>query len=152
EEVLAQAHAQKDWGCVAEAVLSLAGIAAEMEEPDAAWSYGLEARQRMAALGDRIGLVRPLEVLCGVAVGRGDLETARSLMEERLALCRELGASDYLIHALGALAHRVRDDGDYARARALYQESLILRRQLEDQFSLAQALEDLAVLAGREEQ
>jgi hypothetical protein len=50
------------------------------------------------------------------------------------------------------MGHLLRDEGDYAGARALYQESLLLRRELGDLFSLAQSLEDLAVLAGKQGQ
>jgi hypothetical protein len=50
------------------------------------------------------------------------------------------------------MGHLLRDDGDYAGARSLYQESLLLRRELGDLFALAQSLEDLAVLAGKQGQ
>src|SRR5213076_3289175 len=65
---------------------------------------------------------------------------------------REVGASGLLIHALGGMGHLMRDEGDYARARSLYKESLVLRRELGDRLALAQSLEDLAALAGREQQ
>src|SRR5205823_2228542 len=83
---------------------------------------------------------------------RGDRRAARPLLEERLAICRGLGESELLIHALGAMGHLERDEGDYARARVLYQESLVLRRKLGHQLALAQSLEDLAALASRERQ
>jgi hypothetical protein len=89
--------------------------------------------------------------LARIALSRGDRRAARPLLEERLALCRELGESEALIHALGAMGHLERDDGDYARARSLYQETLVLRRRLGHQMALAQSLEDFAVLAGREQ-
>jgi predicted ATPase len=151
EEVLTLARTVDDQPGIAAAVLALADVTHAIGSFDAAWSYGAEARQRMAELGDRIGLVSSLEVLSVAAVSRGDHRAARSLLEERLAQCRELGASDFLIHALGAMAHRVRDEGDYAQARSLYSESLGLRRELGDRFAVAQSLEDLAVLAGREQ-
>jgi predicted ATPase/DNA-binding SARP family transcriptional activator len=152
EEVLALARTQGDRSRIAAVVLQLAEVTQEIGDLDAAWSYGMEARQRMAGLKDRVGLVRSLEALSAVVPARGDLQAARSLLEERLALCRELGASDFLIHALGGMGHLERDEGNYARARSLYEESLVLRREAGDRFALAQALEDLAVLAGREQQ
>jgi hypothetical protein len=106
----------------------------------------------MEALEDRVGLSRALAVIAAAALRRGDRQAARPLLEERLALCRELGTSDFLIHALGGMGHLLGDEGEYARARSLYQESLVLRREVGDQFALAQSLEDLAVLAGREQQ
>jgi hypothetical protein len=48
------------------------------------------------------------------------------------------------------MGHLERDEGDYGHARAFYQESLVLRRELGSLFALAQSLEDLAVLAGRQ--
>ena len=88
--------------------------------------------------------------MTGAAFSRGDRQAARPLLEERLAICRKLGESDWLIHTLGGLGHLARDEGDYARARAYYQESLLLRQKLGHQVALAQSLEDFAVLAGCE--
>jgi hypothetical protein len=95
-------------------------------------------------------LTTSLAEMAGVALKRGDPRAARVLLEERLAICRKLGDSDLLVHALGAMGHLERDEGDYGRARAFYQESLLLRRELGSLFALAQSLQDLAVLAGRE--
>jgi hypothetical protein len=50
------------------------------------------------------------------------------------------------------MGHFLRDEGNYTGARSLYQESLLLRRELGDLFALAQSLEDLAVLAGKQGQ
>jgi hypothetical protein len=110
----------------------------------------VEARQLFEELGDPIGLAGTLEWLARFALQRGDCRAARPLLEERLAICRELGGSEALIHALGGMGHLERDEGDYVRARALYQESLLLRQELGHQIALAQSLEDFAVLAGRE--
>jgi tetratricopeptide (TPR) repeat protein len=150
EEVLTLARSEGDRSGAANAVLALAIVAYEVGDMEAAWSYGLEARQRRAELGDRSGIVQSLAVLCDIAQARGDSGAVRTLLEERLALARELGASGLLIHVLGGMGHRMRDEGDYARSRTLYQESLVLRRELGDRIALAQSLEDLAVLAGRE--
>src|SRR5262249_55641773 len=111
-----------------------------------------EARQQMEALGDRGGLNCALALMAALALAQGDRQSARTLLEERLASCRELGDSGHLVHALGAMGHLKRDDGEYASARAFYGESLVLRRDLGHQFALAQSLEDFAVLAGRERQ
>jgi non-specific serine/threonine protein kinase len=152
EDALKLACTEGDQSGTAGAIVALAEVTLEIRDIDAAWDYGIEARQRMAELGDRVGLVRSLEVLSALAPGRGEPQAARSLMEERLALCRELGTSDFLIHALGAMGHLERDKGNYGRAQAYYQESLVMRRELGNKFALAQSLEDLAVLAGRQGQ
>src|SRR5437879_4160240 len=106
----------------------------------------------MESLGDQVGLIRALEVMARAAVRRGDRQAARPLVEEQLAVCRELGDSELLIHALGAMGHLAREDGDYTEARSWYAESLALRHKMGYQLALALALEDFAVLAGREQQ
>jgi predicted ATPase/DNA-binding SARP family transcriptional activator len=152
ETALAVARAQGDERNIASAVLVLAEVAQEMNEFDTAWTYAAEARQHMEGSGDQVGLIRALEVMAHAAAWRGDGKARWPLMEELMVLCRELDDSERLIHALGAMGHLARDEGDYVRARSLYTESLALRRKLGYQIALAQSLEDLAVLAGREQQ
>jgi predicted ATPase/DNA-binding SARP family transcriptional activator len=137
---------------IAGTLLSLVATCFWLGDLDAAWTYGLEARQLMEELGDLVGLAAVLEVITGLPLRRGDFRTARTLLEERLTICRKLGRSTLLIHALGGMGHLERDEGNYARARAFYQESLVLRRELGVQFAVAQSLEDLAALAGMEQQ
>jgi tetratricopeptide (TPR) repeat protein len=123
-----------------------------MGDQEATWTYALEARRLMEEVENPSGLARALEALAGVALARGDPSTARPLLEERLAICRRLGTPSLLIHALGGMGHVERDEGSYERARAYYQETLALRREVGDKYALAQSLEDLAVLAGRQQQ
>jgi predicted ATPase/DNA-binding SARP family transcriptional activator len=152
EEILTLARKEGDRSGAAGAILAIATAMYAMGDLGAAWSCGMEARQHMAELGDRIGLAHSVRVLSDVALARGEFRVARSLLEERLVLSRELGDSGLLIHVLGRMGHLMRDEGDYARAHSLYQESLVLRRELGDRIALAQSLEDLAALAGRERQ
>jgi predicted ATPase/DNA-binding SARP family transcriptional activator len=151
EKVLTLARREGDRGEIAATLASLADVSSELHDLDAAWAFSTETRQLLQELGDPIGLSRTLEVMARVVLARGDLKAGRPLLEERLAICRELGDSDLLVHALGAMGHLERDEGDYARARALYEESLVMRRELGYLHALAQSLEDLAVLAGREQ-
>jgi non-specific serine/threonine protein kinase len=152
QNVLALARREGDRLSIARALLWLAEVTAEDDDPDTAWSLCVEARPLFAELGDPIGLAGTLEWLARIAWGSGDRRAALPLLEERLALCREFGGPYPLIHALGAMGHVMRDEGDFARARSLYEESLVLRWQVGDQMALAQSLEDFAVLAGREQQ
>jgi non-specific serine/threonine protein kinase len=152
ERVVMLARASGTPAEIAAAVLVLAEIAKDMDDVDAAWELGQEARERLQALGDRLGLLRALAVVIGIALPRRDWEVARALLEERLAICREVGASEALVHTLGALGHLVRDQGDYAQARAFYSESLELRRKAGQWVALAQSFEDLAALARRGQQ
>jgi hypothetical protein len=150
EQLLALARREGNRADVARTLQSLAAITDPDEDPDAAWSYGVAAWQLFEELAEPIGIARTLELMAAVALKQGDRQTARPLLEERLAICRQLDASELLVHALGGMGHLERDAGEYARAQALYRESLLLRRELGDLLALAQSLEDLAVLAGRQ--
>jgi tetratricopeptide (TPR) repeat protein len=150
EQVLTLTRREGDRFDVAQALQSLAAVTVQDEDLDAAWTYCVEARQLFDELADPVGLEATLAEMAGVALERGDLRAARPLLEERLAICRKLGDPSLLIHALGGMGHLERDAGNYTRARALYRESLLLRRELGALLALAQSLEDLAVLAGRQ--
>jgi predicted ATPase/DNA-binding SARP family transcriptional activator len=152
EKALALARANADQRAIADATLALSYMVRDTLDVEGALRYAGEARQQMEALGDRGGLSRTLAVMAGLALARGDRQSARTLLEELLAICRELGDSGHLVHALGAMGHLERDEGEYARARAFYGESLVLRRDLGHQFAVAQSLEDFAVLAGQQRQ
>src|SRR5206468_4891874 len=117
------------------------------------------------------------EWLARVALQRGDrvppegrVMAARPLLEEQLAICRELvgpepslhspgrmgpqgrhedeydraralySPTNLLIHALGGMGHLERDEGNYERARVRSQESLVLRRQVGPQIARAMSL------------
>jgi predicted ATPase len=152
EQALTLARREGDRPAVARALLSLAEVTGDAGDLDTTWALGVEARQFFEELSDPAGRASTLACLAGIALNRGDRQGARPLLEERLALCRELRESELLVHALGAMRHLERDEGNYGRARAHYQESLLLRRELGSLFELAQSLEDLAALAGRERQ
>src|SRR5262249_55783521 len=152
EAVLQVARQQGTRQEIATVLASLVDTCFWLEDLEATWRYGLEARQLMEALGDSVALVRVLEILAGIPLRRRDLPAARKLLEERLAICRRLGNPALLVHSLGGMGHIERDEGNYGRARAYYQESTVLRQRLGDKFALAQSLEDLALLAGRQHQ
>jgi tetratricopeptide (TPR) repeat protein len=152
ERVLQVARQESSREEIAAILCSLVETCFWLNDLDATWRYGLEARQLMEELADPVGLARVLDLMGGISLRRGELPSARRLLEERLGICRKLGRVTLLIHALGGIGHLERDEGNYARARAYYQESLRLRRDLGDKFATVQSLEDLAVLAGRERQ
>jgi len=150
EQVLMSARREGNRSDVAWTLVSLAEVTVEDEDLDAAWTFCVEARQILEELAEPVGIAHTLEWMAGVALEREDRRAARPLLEERLAICRKLGDPALLVHALGGMGHLERDAGDYGRARAFYQESLLLRRELGSLFALAQSLEDLTVLAGRQ--
>jgi tetratricopeptide (TPR) repeat protein len=57
-----------------------------------------------------------------------------------------------VIHALGGLGHAARERGDFEWAATCYRRSLALRQEVGDTLAIAQSLEDMAVLAARQEQ
>ncbi|HLK55111.1 MAG TPA: tetratricopeptide repeat protein, partial [Chthonomonadaceae bacterium] len=99
----------------------------------------------------KVGIAHSLYNLGSVANIQCDSEVARTLLQESLALYRDMGHS-FLIHVLGALGHVEREIGDYAQATTLYQESLRLRREQGDRVTTTCSLEDFAGLAGRQGQ
>jgi non-specific serine/threonine protein kinase len=137
---------------VAEVLLTLSEVAFALDDLDAAGEFCVQARQIFEERQEPAGVARSLEWMAGVASRRQDRQTARAPLEERVAICRKVGVPDLLIHALGALGHLEREEGHYGRAGTLYRESLRLRQEAGALFALAQSLEDLAVLAGREQQ
>jgi tetratricopeptide (TPR) repeat protein len=84
----------------------------------------------------------------GEAVQRsGDCARAAELLEESLALARELGnrhLTAYSLHVLGNIAN---DLGDFERAEASLGEALTLDRELGDKGGVAYALEGFACTA-----
>jgi tetratricopeptide (TPR) repeat protein len=134
-------------------VLSLSQVTSDLDDLEAAWEFSAEARQLFEELQEPVHVASALYSMASVALRRRDRQSARALLDERLAICRKLDIPGLsLIHALGGLGHLERDEGNYARAGALYRESLLLRREFGAPLALAQSLEDLAGLASRQQQ
>jgi predicted ATPase/DNA-binding SARP family transcriptional activator len=78
---------------------------------------------------------------------RGDIATGRPLVEESLALYRELGDKVGIANALNTLGNMARDQGDLATARVCYEQSLSLCRELDDRRGIAASLHNLGRVA-----
>jgi DNA-binding CsgD family transcriptional regulator/tetratricopeptide (TPR) repeat protein len=78
---------------------------------------------------------------------QGDQETARSRLEESVALWREVGDKQGLAQALRFLSGSFESQGDYAAARPLAEESVELFREGEDRFGLGITLSRLGITA-----
>jgi non-specific serine/threonine protein kinase len=78
---------------------------------------------------------------------QGDQTTARSRLEESVALYRELGDKQGLAQALRFLSGGFESQGDYALARPLAEESVELFREGEDKFGLGITLSRLGITA-----
>ena len=112
------------------------------------WSEGREWLEgALARAGNASPAVR-LKALsgAGVLVWNRD-ESAMMLLEESLALARELGDKRAIADALRLLARPVREQLDYDRVRALGEESLRLFRELHDPAGISVALRVLGVHA-----
>jgi hypothetical protein len=84
-------------------------------------------------------------ILGDVVCGRGDYPAARRLLEESLAISRQLGDWERIAHSLNILGKVTDEQGDYRVARALHIEGLEIMRKLGDRWGVAWTLEGLAV-------
>jgi predicted ATPase/class 3 adenylate cyclase len=82
-----------------------------------------------------------------LALGRGAFATARALLEESLAIQRQLGDRANVAVALSNLGTVAVHQGEMAMARALLEEGLAIRRELGNQVDIAGALDDLGTAA-----
>ena len=75
---------------------------------------------------------------------RGNYDQARTLSEESLVLCRELGDTECIARSLGQLYYSALMRGDLAAARTLSEENLAFRRAAGEKVLVAFALGQLA--------
>jgi DNA-binding CsgD family transcriptional regulator len=95
-------------------------------------------------VGDRWGISLALNNLGDLATARAEHAEAERLLEESLALDRELGDQFGMAIALINLAIVARERGDYARAKGLCGEALVLCREQGARWEMAESLEVLA--------
>jgi tetratricopeptide (TPR) repeat protein len=88
-----------------------------------------------------------LNNLGNLVLDAGEYDQARTLLEEAVAIRREVGDRWATANSLNNLGNVVRTQGDYEQARALYHESLIINREMGDKWALAYLLEDIGGLA-----
>jgi predicted ATPase/DNA-binding SARP family transcriptional activator len=108
------------------------------------WSEG---RERLTAAlsrpGGQVHAKARADALNGVgvlALSQGDYAPARSLLEESLAIYRELGDAEGIAFSVNNLGRVACCQGDMASARSLFEESLAIYRELGDQGSVAHVL------------
>ena len=82
-----------------------------------------------------------------LAAYQGDFAPARALLEESLAIMRELGNADGIARSLNSLGNVATDQGDVAAARALLEESLAIMRELGNANGIARSLNNLGNVA-----
>ena len=76
-----------------------------------------------------------------------DYSVAQALLEESLAISRELGDHGGAASSLNNLGNVAIEQGNYPAARQLYEESLSIRRELGDRRSIAGVLGNLGIVA-----
>ena len=86
-----------------------------------------------------------------IAQYQGDVVTARVLMEQSVALCRQLGDREGMLRPLHDLARLAREAGDFARARELFGEVLALAGEVNALHSRGYAQIGLGLVAVIEE-
>jgi predicted ATPase/class 3 adenylate cyclase/uncharacterized protein HemY len=82
-----------------------------------------------------------------VALQQGDNDQAKKLIEESLALFREVGDQFGITECLNILGSIALDEGDYVRAKAIVEENLALKRKRGDKDGIAMSLSALGNLA-----
>jgi non-specific serine/threonine protein kinase len=103
----------------------------------------LEALPSDTALVDRARALNNAGILARV---QGDHAAAQTLLQESLAIGRELNAPKRITAALGNLAIVAMEQARYEDAEALLQETAMLERAIGDRLALAGTLENLGVL------
>ncbi len=81
-----------------------------------------------------------------LAYPQGEAAMSRALLEESLAMSKELGDKQGTAYTLNVLAIVVQQQEEYERGRALLEESLAIRRELGDRWGIAQSLNNLGDL------
>jgi len=112
---------------------------------DRAGTFSEQSLALYQQLGDKGGIGTALLRLGMIARTKGNFAAARSLLEEALAIYREMGHTNtsWALFHLGLLEER---QGSYARARAHFEESLALFRQVGDKKGMVNALYWLACM------
>jgi non-specific serine/threonine protein kinase len=82
-----------------------------------------------------------------LAYPQGEYTVARSLLEQSLALLRELDDRQNIAFVLNGLGVVVQQQGDYAAARGYLEQSLAIRREMGDKQGIASTLNNLGEVA-----
>ena len=136
------------WG-IAFAFAVRGAIAAAHRDPVAHALAG-EGIGRLRKLGDRWFLALMLTQLGEAAREVEDSEWEDWLLEESLALAREMNDEVAIANATHVLALSARWHGDYAKAATLYDESVVLFRELAMKVGVTSALHGRGMVAYHE--
>jgi predicted ATPase/DNA-binding CsgD family transcriptional regulator len=129
--VLAEAADDKDNSIL---ILALGGLASGAQATGD-YQTAFTIQERMIQLlrhssGDPMVLGMVLFVQGEAAIVLGFYDTARTFLEESLAMAREAGDAFRIAHALNAFGDLARCEQDYADAQAYYEQSVALLHEL----------------------
>jgi predicted ATPase/DNA-binding CsgD family transcriptional regulator/Tfp pilus assembly protein PilF len=116
------------------------------------WSEGKEQIQKLSSLAASLSCcgaarAKALNGAGALAFRQADTATARSLLEDALALGKEMSDSLSISTSLNILANVFWSQGDQTTARSLYEQSLVLRREIGDKVGIAAILHNLGNVA-----
>jgi ATP/maltotriose-dependent transcriptional regulator MalT len=116
-------------------------------------SEGQTFLERALAGGEGIvtsNRAQALKAAASLALVQGDTDRGEALVEESLALSRELGDKEGIAHSLYLRGSVVWQRNDLVAARSLFEEALALWRELGDKDGSGWALQYLAWLASQQ--
>jgi predicted ATPase/class 3 adenylate cyclase len=113
------------------------------------WSEGRGWLEQVLEHRDALPVTLRANVLLGAGrliCGLSDFGLAHALLDESLALFRELSDTRGIAEALTGLGNVAYGEGDYPQAQALFTESLTLFKQLDDKPRIARMLDEIGYL------
>ncbi len=141
---------QGEIGHSMEMALRLSGALKQFWVVRGHWSEGRKVLERILAGSKGAGASMRAKALGAaehLAFDQGDLDRAEALLEESLALRRELGDTQGIAHTLYLLGYVAMDRSNYTAATLLEEEALALFREVDDTLGIASSLEILASVA-----
>ncbi len=121
------------------ALEAAAGLAVYQNDHERGEVLCRECLKQSRILEDTDGTAYTLCLLGTLDWQRGNFASARSLVEESLALYKEVGNEKMVAYSLSCLAQLVTQQGDYAKAHALLDESIMMYRKLGNVRDMAHA-------------
>ncbi len=109
------------------------------------WCARILAKESAAA--PTLAYAKALRAAGSLAWNQTDFRTARALLEQSLAIFRELRDREGTARSLNTLGNVAIEQGDYPAARAMYEESLAIWRELGDRSGMAGLLCNLGLIA-----
>src|SRR3712207_424322 len=103
----------------------------------------LEEALSLSAKGAEPLRARALNGAGHLAWSQGDLDHAKALREESLALSRQAGDMREIANALNGLGIVIRRRGNFEAAHDLHEEALTVSRELDDRWVVAQSIDQV---------